>query len=282
MLRRKAHFLPVVVAAAALASGCLGSTSFGPETGPADPGMTSDNSDRPPADTTGGDNGTPPAAAPDLGGPPAAQGKIDLMMSSTSESIRLNETLTYDVMVLPSQGFNGSVVYSVEGLPTGVTATFDPPGGMISTATTTKLTLKSAGDAVPATGKALTLKATSGTIIGQLAVTLDIKAELLVTIPKGVDIGTSAAPNLVAFGAQSIPTVFVAPGTKVTFVNADSINHQIHSDGGQGIAHEGGPLQANAANTYTQTFNAAGTFNFRCHLHPNMKGQIVVKTLPAQ
>jgi plastocyanin len=104
-----------------------------------------------------------------------------------------------------------------------------------------------------------------------------VKAELLVTIPKGVDIGTSATPNLTAFGAQTIPTIFVAPGTKVTFVNADSINHEVHSDGTLGIAHEGGPLMANGANAYTQTFNGAGTFNFRCHIHPNMKGQIVVK-----
>ncbi|HUS63008.1 MAG TPA: plastocyanin/azurin family copper-binding protein, partial [Kofleriaceae bacterium] len=103
-----------------------------------------------------------------------------------------------------------------------------------------------------------------------------------VTIAKGVAIGTAAAPNLEAFGAVSMPTIFVAPGTKVTWVNQDGINHQIHSDGNLGIAHEGGPLQANGANAYTQTFNGTGTYNYRCHIHPNMKGQIVVKAPPAQ
>ena len=60
---------------------------------------------------------------------------------------------------------------------------------------------------------------------------LSIQAELLVSIPKGVDIGSNANPNLTAFGAQTINTLFVAPGTKVTFVNDDAINHEIHSDG---------------------------------------------------
>jgi plastocyanin len=290
MLRRKAHFLPVVVAAAALASGCLQSYtgSMGPEPGPSDPGMTSSNGDRPvdtggstssaPVAAAGGeDAGTPAAPPPDLAGPPAQTGTLAVMLNMSTDSIRLNDTKTYDVMVIPNDGFNGNVVYSVDGLPTGATATFDPAAGIISAATTVKLTIKTAGDATVGANNALNVKAVSGTISGAAPLTLSVLAELLVSIPKGVDIGTSAAPNLTAFGAQSIPTIFVAPGTKVTFVNDDTINHEIHSDGTLGIAHEGGPLQANAANTYTQTFNGKGTFNFRCHIHPNMRGQIVVK-----
>jgi hypothetical protein len=277
MLRRKAHFFPVVVAAATLASGCLTTFggSYGPEPGPADPGMTSQNGNRPidPGPSGGQDAGT---VQPNPG-PPAQSGTLSLMLASSSDSLRLNEAKEYDVMVVPGGGFNGSVTYSVDGLPTGATATFDPASGMVSSTTTVKLTIKTAGDSPVGNGNALTIKAVSGTIVGSTPFTLDVKAELLVTIPAGVDIGTSAAPNLQAFGAQSIPTIFVAPGTKVTFVNADAINHEIHSDGTLGIAHEGGPLMANGANSYTQTFSGSGTFNFRCHIHPNMKGQIVVK-----
>lgn len=286
MLRRT-HFITVAFAAATFASGCLSSigTDYGPQGGSPDPGMTSGtgNGDRGSGggDTVGGGGGggqdAGAVASPDLSGPPAQMGTLALLLNSTSESLRLNESKEVDVTVTPGGGFSGNVVYSLEGAPAGVTAVFNPAGGMISAATTVKMTITTTGDAKVGNGSALAVKAVSGTISGTAPLTLDVKAELLVTIPKGVDIGTSAAPNLTAFGAQSIPTIFVAPGTKVTFVNADSINHEIHSDGTLGIAHEGGPLMANEANAYTQTFNAAGTFNFRCHIHPNMKGQIVVK-----
>jgi plastocyanin len=110
-----------------------------------------------------------------------------------------------------------------------------------------------------------------------------IPAELLVMIAKGVNIGTAAAPNKAAFGTYGLPTIQVAAGTKVTWVNGDGINHEIHSDGSFGIAHEGGALMANGANSYTQIFKNTGaagttaTYSYRCHIHPNMLGQIIVK-----
>jgi plastocyanin len=223
------------------------------------------------AGTTGGTTG-----GSTMMGPPAQTGTLMLSLSSNMDSIRLNESKDYQLMVLPGGGFNGMVTYAIEGLPTGVTATFNPAGGMVSQPSTVTLTIKTAGDATVGAGS-LTVKATSGTINSSAALALTVDAELLVSISKGVDIGTNATPNTTAFGADSIPTVFVAPGTKVTFINNDTINHEIHSDGSLGINHEGGPLMANGANTYTQTFNATGTFNFRCHIHPNMLGQIVVK-----
>ena len=284
MLRRNC-FLTVVFAAASLMTGCLspfGGPASGPDPGPTpvDPGMQSANGDRGGGNPDPGGSPAPDlglAPSPDLAGPPSPTGSISLSLASSSGSIRLNDSLDVTVNVTPAGGFDGVAVYSLEGAPTGVTATFNPPGGMIANATTTVMTLKTVGDVTPAAAQALTIKAVSGAISGSTPLTLDILAELLVSIPKGVNIGTSAAPNLTAFGAQSIPTIFVAPGTKVTFINTDSINHEIHSDGTLGIAHEGGPLMANGANSYTQTFKATGTFNFRCHIHPNMKGQIVVK-----
>jgi plastocyanin len=298
MLRRKSHFVSVVLAAASL-TGCLGSYgggTAGPQAGPdpvaTDPGSTgggstnpgtSPNADRPAANPDPSPGTQNPAQDPTqtqppvMTGPPAAAGTISLSAASTSESLRLNDSKDLVVSVMPAGGFNGMVVYSLVDAPAGVTATFDPPSAMVSALTTTTLTLKTSSDFKPATGIALKIKGTSGTIEGIAPLTLDVTAELLVRIAKGVAIGTNAAPNLTAFGAQSIPTIFVAPGTKVTFVNDDTINHEIHSDGTLGVKHEGGPLTANAGNAYTQTFNGAGTFNFRCHIHPNMKGQIVVK-----
>jgi plastocyanin len=223
------------------------------------------------------------ATAPtfDLAGPPAMTGSLNLSLDSTSASLRMNDSKDLTLTVTPQDGFDGIVTLAAENLPAGVTATFTPPGGMLSGTApmTVKVTLKSASDTKPAAGMALDLKATSGTITATTPLTVDVTAELLVIIPKGVDIGTSSNPDLTAFGAQSIQTYFVTPGTKVTFINEDSINHEIHSDGTLGISHEGGPLMADGANSYTQTFNGSGTFNFRCHIHPNMKGQIVVQPI---
>jgi plastocyanin len=290
--------IPRVVASltlpALLASGCLSQFGGPPGGTPHDPapGPTSPNGNRGPDTTNPIDptNGSgsqsqvvldmAPAAVVDLAGPPAQTGTLSLAVASTSESLRLNESKEITVNVTPGGGFSGQVTYSVENLPAGVTATFNPPAAMVTGPTTTKLTLKTASNMKPNNALAMQLKATSGTISATQPLTLDVKAELLVTIPNGVNVGTAAAPNLEAFGAQSIETVFVAPGTKITFVNADGINHQIHSDGTLGVAHEGGPLMANGGNAYTQTLNGAGTLNFRCHIHPNMRGQIVVK--PAQ
>ena len=297
------HLLPLVFAVASMA-GCLSQFggTYGPDPGSgsssgSSPGQPSQNGNRGGGGSGGGggggtgspDPGTGSstgggavdmgqAAAPvDLAGPVAQSGSIAITPSTTSEALRLNDSKQIMLTVAPSNGFNGMVTFSLAGAPTGVTATFQPPGMMISTQTSVVMTLKTASNTTPFTGKALTITAASGAISATAPVTLDVKAELLVIIPKGVNIGTSAQPNLTAFGAQSIPTVFVAPGTKVTFLNQDSINHEIHSDGTLGIQHEGGPLLANEANSYTQTFNGTGTYNFRCHIHPNMKGQIVVQ-----
>ena len=294
MLRRKSHYVSVVLAAASLMTGCLstyGGSTPGPQSGPEpaasdpaaqDPTATPPDNSRTganpdPAPGSGTPTQNPTQNPPAMTGPPAATGAVAVSLASTSESLRLNDSKDVVVTVNPSGGFNGMVTYSLVDAPVGVTATFEPATAMISAVATTTMTIKTSSDFKPASGIALKVKAISGTIEGVAPMTVDVTAELLIHIAKGVAIGTNAAPNLMAFGAQSIPTVFVAPGTKVTFVNDDTINHEIHSDGTLGIKHEGGPLTANAGNSYTQTFSGAGTFNFRCHIHPNMKGQIVVK-----
>jgi plastocyanin len=200
-------------------------------------------------------------------------------LDKTTDTVRLNESHSYTATITPSNGFSGSVTLSLEGAPAGVTATFDPAAVMVSTApVTVAVTVAVASDmAVPASSVPLSIKGTSGAITSAAALGVMIPAELFVQIPKGVNIGTAAAPNKTAFGTFGMPVIEVAAGTKVTWVNNDIIDHEVHSDGTLGIAHESGPLKANGANTYTQTFSKAGTFSYRCHIHPNMMAQIVVK-----
>jgi plastocyanin len=214
-------------------------------------------------------------------GPPASSGAIGLSLSATSQTLRMNESKPITVTVTPKDGLTGVVALELSGAPAGVTAAFEPPGVMLSGAPAqVQMTLKAASDAQPKTGYALSVKAVSGAISAVTPLTLDVAAELLVVVQKGVALGTSAQPNLLAFGASPTPTFYIAPGTKVTWVNQDSVNHRVHSDGTLGIAHEGGDLMANSANTYSDTFTGTGTFSYRCHIHPNMKGQIVIKAMP--
>lgn len=223
----------------------------------------------------GGGSVTPPVDA----GPPALTGAIAIALDKSTDTIRLNETKSYTATITPSNGFSGSVALALDNPPAGVSATFTPAAIDVSTApATVAVTISVASDmATPAASVALSIKGTSGAISSAASLGVTIPAELFVQIPKGVVIGTAAAPNKTAFGTYGMPVLEVAAGTKVTWINNDTINHEVHSDGSLGIAHEGGPLLANGANTYTQTFTKAGTFTYRCHIHPNMQAQIIVK-----
>jgi len=66
-------------------------------------------------------------------------------------------------------------------------------------------------------------------------------------------------------------TITVNKGDTVVWTNNDSVNHQIAGDGGLG-----GPVM-NKGQTYSFTFNTAGTFNYHCAIHPSMKGIVVVQ-----
>jgi plastocyanin len=218
--------------------------------------------------------------------PPATQGSFTAALDKTTDTIRLNETKSYTLTLTPSGGLTGGVSLALDNAPAGVTAKFTPTMVNIvdASAVTVKVDLTVASDmATPSASVPIAIKATSGSISASASLGATIPAELLVEIPNGVSIGSAAAPNKTAFGTYGLPVIQVAAGTKVTWINRDGINHEIHSDGNFGIAHEGGPLMANGANSYTQTFKNTGaagttaTYSYRCHIHPNMVGQIIVK-----
>jgi len=62
-------------------------------------------------------------------------------------------------------------------------------------------------------------------------------------------------------------------GDTVIWTNKDSIKHTITSDTGTELDSE---LLGNGE-TYSYTFNTAGTYNYHCTPHPSMKGTIVVQ-----
>ncbi|MGQ0507342.1 MAG: hypothetical protein ACT4TC_18710 [Myxococcaceae bacterium] len=224
-------------------------------------------------------NNTPsnsPAPAPTV---PPASGQLAVTVAEPAPVVRLNETREIAARVTPGAGFTGSITLTVEGLPAGITAKVTPDTATLTGAPLdVRVALTVPSDFAVNPNVPLTLKATGGAATGSAAMALNIPAELLITIPSGVALGTAQAPNQMAFGSPSIPVLLAAgAGTKVTFVNGDKINHQIHANGTAGLAHEPGPLQANGANAYSDTLTAKATVNFRCHIHANMIGQIIVK-----
>lgn len=69
-------------------------------------------------------------------------------------------------------------------------------------------------------------------------------------------------------------SITVKKGTKVTWTNKDNVTHTVNETDSQ----SGGPNSGDIApgGTYSFTFNAVGTFNYHCAIHPSMLGAVIV------
>ena len=68
------------------------------------------------------------------------------------------------------------------------------------------------------------------------------------------------------------PVIEVDAGTSVTWTNEDGVPHTVTArtaDFNSGVMQEGG--------TFSQTFDAPGTFDYFCAVHPSMSGTVVVR-----
>ncbi len=82
------------------------------------------------------------------------------------------------------------------------------------------------------------------------------------------------APAIVAIRDFSFEPheIKIAPGTAVRWVNQDPSPHAIAMEGGRsGSSGQIAPGQA-----HTFTFQDAGTFTYRCGVHPTMLGVLIV------
>ena len=66
--------------------------------------------------------------------------------------------------------------------------------------------------------------------------------------------------------------ITVKVGTKVTWINGDSVGHTVTSDT-DGLLSSG---TLSNGGKYSFTFTTPGTTNYHCVPHPNMKGTVVV------
>ncbi|HTH71294.1 MAG TPA: plastocyanin/azurin family copper-binding protein [Candidatus Saccharimonadales bacterium] len=86
----------------------------------------------------------------------------------------------------------------------------------------------------------------------------------------------AASVNIDVQGFKFPPNTDVAPGTKVTWTNKDSVGHTVTS--GTRPNKDGkfdGTL--GASGTFSFTFTTAGTYQYFCTVHSSMNGTITVK-----
>jgi plastocyanin len=67
-------------------------------------------------------------------------------------------------------------------------------------------------------------------------------------------------------------TLHIKKGQSVTWKNNDNIDHTVDAEDG---SFSSGTIKS--GKTFTHTFKKAGKYAYSCHLHPRMKGTIVVE-----
>jgi plastocyanin len=82
---------------------------------------------------------------------------------------------------------------------------------------------------------------------------------------------SSVAVDIKSFSFNP-PTLTVKTGTKVTWINKDSVPHTITSDSGTLLNSEA----ISPGQSFSFTFTNTGSVKYHCKIHPTMKGQIIV------
>jgi plastocyanin len=67
------------------------------------------------------------------------------------------------------------------------------------------------------------------------------------------------------------PSLNITVGTTITWTNQDSTTHNVKADD-----NSWGSNDLNKGDTFSYTFNQAGTYSYHCGFHANMKGTITV------
>jgi subtilase family serine protease len=177
-------------------------------------------------------------------------GDYSLSASPSSLSVTQGTKGTSAITVNPLNGFNSGVSLSASGLPSGVTATFNPG----STTATSTLTLTASGTAVLGT-VTVTITGTSGSLSHMTTVSL--------TVTPPPDFALSASPGSLSLarGAQVTSTITVTPQ------NGFSGSVSLSASGlPRGVTASFNPSSTTGASTLTLSANSTasrGTFSIR-------------------
>jgi len=91
--------------------------------------------------------------------------------------------------------------------------------------------------------------------------------------------GTTGTPVSIVNGSSTLTTTAYSPnpvsisvGGTVTWTNNDSTAHTATADNGSFSSGNIAP-----GGKFSQTFSTAGTFTYKCTIHPNMVGTVTVR-----
>lgn len=189
------------------------------------------------------DNGVTPPPPSSMG---ESTGQIGAALTSTTPLVDLGKTMDDTVTITPMNNFTGMVTLAVSGLPTGVTAVFDPTSvNVTSGPATAKITYTVANTAALSKDPvAITVTATSGAATATANANFKVNPQLTFNIPVNMKAlqmagGLSDLWAGKEFGAT--PTALAIPSTitgiTVLVYNADSTPHIFHTEGGSMFPH---------------------------------------------
>ena len=163
-------------------------------------------------------------------------------LTASAESLNIPEggKATSTLTVAPQGGFNGTVTFSVSGLPAGVTAAFSP----VAATRSTTLTLSAAANAAPG--------ASTVTVTGASGATAKTAA-IAITVAAPPSFSLSATPASVSVNAGASGTSIIA----ITALNGFNNSVALVASGlPAGVTASFGPT---ASGTRAVTFTVAGT-----------------------
>ncbi|HLJ25834.1 MAG TPA: glycoside hydrolase family 6 protein [Candidatus Angelobacter sp.] len=165
-------------------------------------------------------------------------------VSANGTSVEQGATATTSITVLPVNGFSSTVNLSVSGLPTGVTAAFNPAsitgGKGISTLTFTA----AANAAVPSTPVTVTVTGGSGALTETTTISL--------TIVGRPDFSVTAVTQAVTLTPGSNPTATVSVAALFGFTGSVSMSA---ANLPAGVSANFSPSSVNGSGTITVNFN---------------------------
>jgi uncharacterized membrane protein len=175
----------------------------------------------------------------------AATPDFTLSASPTSVTVTQGGSGSSTITVNPVNGFNGSVSLSASGLPSGVTASFNPG----STTTNSTVTFTASGTATTGTST-VTITGTSGALTRSTTISLTVNA---VAVP---NFSLSASPASVTInrGASGTSTITVTP------INGFNGSVSLTASGlPSGVTASFNPTSTTSTSTLTLTASSTAT-----------------------
>jgi hypothetical protein len=202
------------------------------------------------------------------GGETGQTATFEIAVNASDTTLELRDSTELEITVTPN-GYVGTVLVGIAGLPTDVTSTISPTMVELdgSTTATATLSIESASDTV--TGDfAFTLNAAAPE--GTKSVTANLTVAPVITIYIPADLASYSGSNT-AFGPfptmiKALPGMSASNTISVRFFNQDSVPHEIHASApDQGFPHGNGDIDPNSFDGQTRNVNAPGTYDFYPH-----------------